>query len=317
MAHLDATTNGSGDIHTAGDFLIPGLPWVIAGQNEQLAWGPTNTFLDFTDLVRRGAAVRGHRGACDGCDVRGRAGPLHSGAIHRKLQRWRSRRPGEFLFVPHHGPVRGIDLVNNVAITLRWTLQDITTDANMFTPLAKAETVEQGRVTNESGTAWGSCSSWLTRKAPSGTSPEQTREARLGDQSRWRCPTWVHLDGRCEAPSAATRGRSRGAPRLPQVVDAPEGFIATANSDITGALFDGNPTNDGYPPLAEPSPAFRHARIAELIREIGSEHTTETMRRIQGDPHSMIGELITPGFIEIAESDMTTLTEEGEKPLPR
>jgi penicillin amidase len=100
------------------------------------------------------------------------------------------------------------------------------------------------------------------------------------------------------------------------VVNPPEGFIATANNDITGALFDGDPTNDGYPPLqTEPSPAFRHARIVELIKEMGSDHTVETMRKIQGDTHSLIGELMTPGFIAIAESDMTTLTDEGKKLL--
>ena len=48
VAHLDAKTNGSGTIHVAG-VTIPGLPWVIAGQNERMAWGPTNTFLDYTD----------------------------------------------------------------------------------------------------------------------------------------------------------------------------------------------------------------------------------------------------------------------------
>jgi penicillin amidase len=85
---------------------------------------------------------------------------------------------------------------------------------------------------------------------------------------------------------------------------------------MTGHLFDGDPTNDGYPPLQTfVAPGFRHSRIVELIDEIESEHTTATMRQIQHDVHSSIGEREVPKFIEIAESEMTTLTEAGQKIL--
>jgi len=46
---LDSKTNGSGTLHTAG-VTLAGIPTPIIGQNEDIAWGATNTGLDFTDV---------------------------------------------------------------------------------------------------------------------------------------------------------------------------------------------------------------------------------------------------------------------------
>ena len=315
VAHLDAKTNGSGTIHVAG-VTIPGLPWVIAGQNERMAWGPTNTFLDYTDWYVE-ELVKDAEGRATGVMFQGEVVPFTKIPFTATYSDGTEEQQ-ELLFVPHHGPVREIDLDNNVAITLRWTPQDITTDLNMFSSLAKAETVEQGRVANESATAWGSCYVMADAEGTIGFFPYNKPAKRTwATNLDGGAAPWLPLDGRCETPERCYEWTEFWGPAdLPQVVNPPEGFIATANNDITGALFDGDPTNDGYPPLqTEPAPSFRHARIVELIEETGSEHTTETMRQIQGDTHSLIGELMTPGFIAIAESDMTTLTAEGEKLL--
>ena len=49
MAHLDAKTNGNGQIHTAGG-TFAGLPWILMGQNEDIAWGLTTTYMDLSDV---------------------------------------------------------------------------------------------------------------------------------------------------------------------------------------------------------------------------------------------------------------------------
>jgi penicillin amidase len=125
------------------------------------------------------------------------------------------------------------------------------------------------------------------------------------------------LDGRCATPERCYEWTEYfDYAELPQALNPSEGFIATANNDMTGHLSDGDPTNDGYPPLQTfVVPGFRHARIAELIKEIGSVHTTDTMHQIQHDAHSFLAELMRPTFIEIAESEMSTLTEAGQKIL--
>ena len=54
---------------------------------------------------------------------------------------------------------------------------------------------------------------------------------------------------------------------LPQAYNPERGWVATANSDMTGALYDGDPTNDGWSPLQTlPDQAYRLQRIQELQR---------------------------------------------------
>jgi penicillin amidase len=315
VTHLDAKTHGSGAIHVAG-VTVPGLPFVITGHNERIAWGPTNTYLDFTDFYIE-ELVKDPDGRAVGVMFQGEMVPFTRVPFTATYSDG-SEEQRELLFVPHHGPVREIDLANNVAMTVRWTGQDAGTDLNQFIPLAKAETVEQGRVANESATAWGACYVMADVEGTIGYFPYNRPAKRdWATNLDGDAPPWVPLDGRCETPERCYEWTEVWGPAdLPQVVNPPEGFIATANNDITGSLFDGDPTNDGYPPLqTEPWTSFRHARIVELIEESGSTHTRETMSRIQGDTHSLIGELMTPGFIDIAESEETTLTAQGQKLL--
>ncbi|MBW2224656.1 MAG: penicillin acylase family protein [Deltaproteobacteria bacterium] len=68
LAHLDAKTHGNGEFHSAG-VTFAGLPWILIGQNESIAWGLTTTNMDFTDVYieevvrpdRRDARRRGSR----------------------------------------------------------------------------------------------------------------------------------------------------------------------------------------------------------------------------------------------------------------
>jgi penicillin amidase len=135
IAHLDAKTNGQGDIHTAGA-TFAGLPYMIIGQNENIAWGATNTGFDFTDIYIE-ELVKDDQGEPIGVMFKGEVVeftrvdftmPFSDGTTETR----------ELLFVPHHGTVRTLDVENNVAITLRWTGTDISTDPNFPTGLAVA-----------------------------------------------------------------------------------------------------------------------------------------------------------------------------------
>jgi acyl-homoserine lactone acylase PvdQ len=90
--------------------------------------------------------------------------------------------------------------------------------------------------------------------------------------------------------------------------------LATANSDHTGASFDGNPTNDGFAPQQTDNIAdgYRTARIVELIEDT-DEHTPETNQALISDVLSMIGRDMVPEILEIANDDMTTLSPEAQK----
>jgi len=313
LAHLDSKTNGTGQIHAAGSTLA-GVPWVVTGQNENIAWGETDTFFDMTDVYIE-ELVKDADGNAMGVMFQGAVVPFTRVPFTVRFDDG-STEERELLFVPHHGPVREIDVDNDVAITLRWTAQDADTDIEFVTALNTAESVTEARTALENVTTVGLNFVVIDTEGNIGWFPYNRLPKRSwATNLSGAAPPWLPLDGRCDAPERCYEWTEYfDYAELPQALNPSEGFIATANNDMTGALFDGDPTNDGYPPFqTDVEPGIRHARIVKLIEEIGSEHSTATMQRIQSDVYSLFGELTRPGFLAIAESDMTTLSERAQK----
>ncbi|MBT8208222.1 MAG: penicillin acylase family protein, partial [Acidimicrobiia bacterium] len=152
LAHLDAKTNGSGEIHTAGT-TFAGLPWVIVGQNESIAWGLTTTVMDFSDVYIE-TLVEDAGGNPTGVMFNGEEVPFIREPFTINFSDGTTQE-NELLFVPHHGAVREIDAANDTAVTLRWTGNDVDTDINFLTEIAQATTIEEARVALENITTIG------------------------------------------------------------------------------------------------------------------------------------------------------------------
>ncbi|MCZ6807877.1 MAG: penicillin acylase family protein, partial [Deltaproteobacteria bacterium] len=152
LANLDAKTNGSGEIHTAG-MTFAGVPWVLIGQNERIAWGFTTTVMDFSDVYLEELVTDGS-GNPTGVMFQGAEVPFTRVPFTIAFNDG-STEERELLFVPHHGAVREIDVENGTAVTLRWTGNDIDTDANVFTDLGRAASVEEARIAFEGSTSFG------------------------------------------------------------------------------------------------------------------------------------------------------------------
>ena len=218
-------------------------------------------------------------------------------------------------FVPHHGPVRSIDLENDVAITLRWTASDITTDANFLTKLAVATTVMEAREAMRDITALGQNYVVIDDQGsfgwfPYSLVPNRTwaRDLDMNDPSE---PfPWLPLVGTGDYEWDEFYAYHD----LPQALNDSRGWIATANNDFTGAAFDGNPTNNGFAPQQTDRVrlGFRAGRIAELI-EASDQHTRQSMEALVHDVLSLIGRELLPNVLEIANHSQTTLTANAQK----
>ncbi|MBW2161932.1 MAG: penicillin acylase family protein, partial [Deltaproteobacteria bacterium] len=315
LAHLDAKTNGAGGMHTAG-VTFPGLPWVIIGQNEDIAWGATNTGMDFTDVYIE-TLVKDDAGEP--------IGVMHKGEVVEFIRKDftlnfndGSSEVRELLFVPHHGAVREIDADNGVAVTLRWTGNDLTTDANYATGMATATTVLEARDALENITTVGQ--NWVVIDNqgsfgwfPYNRLPKRTWAIDLDMDDPNEPFPWLPLDGACETPDTCYEWDEYFEyAELPQAYNRANGYIATANSDLTGANFDGNPTNNGHAPIQSGVAAgYRTARIVELI-DATDEHTRDSMEALISDVHSKIGRDMIPKILEIADDDMTTVTADAQ-----
>lgn len=305
VAHLDAVTNGAGEIHSAG-MTFAGLPWVIVGQNERIAWGVTTTNMDFSDIYVETLAEDGD-GNPSGVLFRGEEVPFTRVPFDIEFSDGSSEER-ELLFVPHHGPVRSLDAELGTAVTLRWTGSDLDSDINVLTNLARAASTEEARVALEGVTSIGQ--NWVIIDAdnnigwyPYNRLPKRTWATALqGD-----APAWLPLDG---ASGDYEWEQYFALEELPQATNPTAGFIATANNDMTGALYDEDPTTlpsgASQPPYqSDVAAGFRHAQIVALIDSIGNAHSVATMDAIIGDVYSLIGERMVPGMLRIANDEET------------
>jgi len=312
LAHIDATTHGNGEIHAAGS-TFAGLPWIIVGQNASIAWGLTTTVMDFSDVYIE-TLVKDGDGNPTGVMFRGEEVPFIRVPFEINFSDGTTDEK-ELLFVPHHGAVRAIDTVNDTAVTLRWTGNDVDTDINFLTELALSTTVDEARVALENITTIGQCVVVIDRENnigwfPYNRLPKRTWATNLAGDA----PSWLPLDGSGDYEW----DEYFAIEELPQAMNPESGYIATANNDMTGSLFDGDPTTlpngDPHPPYqVEAAAGFRHSRISDLIEGIGDQHTRETMNQIVNDVYSLIGETMVPGMLEIANDPSTMPSLEGQK----
>jgi penicillin G amidase len=285
VAHLDARTNGTGQLHVAGASFA-GLPGVILGQNEQIAWGGTTAFFDMADVY------------VEELDPTGTMVNYNGGLVAIQEQTFRidvlDGQPIDHVvrYVPHHGPIIAEDLQAGMALSLRWTAQDATTDAEFLLGLNLAGSVEEVRTAMRNVTTIGQNIVSVDRAGNFGWFPYNQIPAR--PWASLALPSWLPLpgDGSAEWQGAVPYDD------LPQAMNTVSGFIATANNDMTGHLRDGDPTNDGqaaYQPFV--ALGYRHQRISERIEAGGNAHTRDTMSSIQADVRVNIGADTVPAIV--------------------
>jgi penicillin amidase len=300
LAHLDAKTNGRGTMHVAG-VTFAGIPWPLIGQNEDLAWGATTTVMDFSDVYLETLVTDGN-GNPTGVMFKGEEVPFIRKTFTITFSDG-TTEDKELLFVPHHGAVREITPEDGTAVTLRWTGNDIDTDINLFPAIAVATNIDEARQAFANGTTVGQ--NWVVIDSennigwfPYNRLPKRTWATNLSGAA----PPWLPLDG---SSGDYEWDEYFTLEELPQLLNPESGYIATANNDMTGALFDGDPTTlrgTFYPPYQVSAAAgFRHKQIVNLIESFGDQHSRDTMNQIQSDVYSLIGERMVPKILEIAK----------------
>ena len=281
MAHMDARTNGTGTLHAAG-MSFAGMPWIVIGQNEEIAWGATNTFFDQSDVYIETLTEDG-----SGVMIDGEAVPF----VEREYSFEPSggaARTETFRWVPQHGPVLSIDEEAGTAVTLKWTGNRMTTDANLLTELMAANDIGQARDAIRNVTSIGQCWVVIDRQGSIGWFPYNSVPRR--PWATLEQPSWIPLPG----DGSAEWDGYFDLDELPQALNPSAGYLATANNDMTGEHIDGDPTNDGWPMFQTfVATGFRHEQIVNRLTET-NQHTVDTMLDIVGDNTSLLGEVLTP-----------------------
>ncbi len=261
---------------------LAGMPGVLIGQNEHIAWGFTTTYFDMSDVYIETLTPDGGGVMFEGDEV-----PFIEREFTFELS---GDEPvvETFRYVPHHGPVLSIDEEAGIAITLRWTGQDADTDGNYILALAKATSVDEAKEALKNLTTIGQNVVVADRGGNIGWFPYNRLPSRPWASAE--LPPWLPLPG----DGSAEWGPSIPYEDLPQLVNPEQAFIATANNDMTGSVWDGDPTNDGVAALQNfAAPGYRIGQITKRLKA-QDDHSRDTMNSIMADVHSLVGEQLTP-----------------------
>jgi penicillin amidase len=247
---------------------LPGVPGVIIGHNDRIAWGITNTMTDGDDLfVEQINPANPRQYDCKGKWV--------DGDLVREEIRVRGRREPvvEEVLVTGHGPIISPSIPGETrALALRTVVAEPSQQVQSLVLLNRAGSWEGFR---EALRQW---------PAPAQNFVYADVEGNIGYQMAGLVPLRAKGQGLVPSPGWTGEYDWKGFipfDELPSVLNPPTHYVATANNKIV---------DDDYPHFlgAEYMEGYRVQRIIELL-EAREKHSLEDFRSIQGDIYSIPG----------------------------
>lgn len=257
---------------------IPGAPAIIIGFNRELAWTFTNTE---SDVLDRYVEVVDHPESPTRYQLDGEWRELGSRVEQYRDQGGRVIGTDTIRFT-HRGP-----LMRDPAgrwVSIRWTVLE---DNDALAAVSR-------------GARAGNTDAWLKQmlgyRAPPQNMLVADRQGTIAIRSTGRFP--LRPSGRGDLlqsgeTSAADWIGEWGAPDLPQSMNPPQGYLASANQQPVDPR-----RNPRYLGANWYSP-WRAIRINQLLRA-DSTVTPDEMRRFQTDPGSVPANLFVPAFLQAA-----------------
>ena len=248
--------------------IFAGIPGIILGHNENVAWGVTNVGPDVQDLYIEipnpdDRTQFLYDGNWEQAEVRDETISVKDGADV----------PFEVM-VTRHGPIISDILYKDedpgALFSMQWTALEPTKELESIMKMNKA-------------TDWDSFETALEDfHAPAQNFVFAAKDGTIAYKANGRIPIRKQGDAQLPVPGDSSSYGWRGYvpyDELPRVVNPDEGFIATANNEVI---------DDSYPYhitklWAQP---YRYERISEVLRE-GDNFTAEDMMKLQMDQKNL------------------------------
>ncbi|WP_328676881.1 penicillin acylase family protein [Streptomyces sp. NBC_00322] len=282
-------------------YTFSGMPGVIIGHNQDIAWGFTNLGADVTDLylekltgdryqvgseerrlTTRDEVIKVAGGSDRKITVRSTEhGPLVSDRSD-ELEKVGQKAP-----VSNSAPDRGA----GYGVALQWTALQAGRSMDAVLALDRAKDFATFRAAAKNF------------EVPSQNLVYADAKGHIGYQAPGRIPVRAQGDGTTPAPGWNPKYKWKGYipfDELPYELDPERGYIVTANQAVTDAK--------KYPYLITKDYGYgtRSQRINDLIElkiQGGGKISTEDMRTMQMDNSSEIAKLLTPYLLKIDISD--------------
>jgi penicillin amidase len=266
---------------------MPGLPMVVLGQNERIAWGFTNTNPDVQDVYLEQIKPD------DASRYRTPEGWAPFQSFAETIRVKGQADVSLTVRATRHGPVisdAGTAMVAGLsgaasgptyALALRWTALD-----------ADAASIDAGLAISGAGSVGEFVNAAEKYKAPMQNMVVADVDGNIGFIAAGRIPLRRadnDLRGQAPAPGWEARYDWDGflvADKTPREINPPRGWIATANHRITSADYPHYITSEWAVP-------YRQQRIEALLKA-RPQHDKESLRRIQTDVVSLAAQRLLP-----------------------
>jgi penicillin amidase len=294
---------------------FPGLPGIILGMNEHVAWGSTVNNIDITDVYQETVVT---------CDDGKSPCVTFNGAKVALVPRTETINVGRFgqiintlnvtLYdVPHHGPIiprvdamtHQVQALTTTELSIRYTAHEPAPKlAAVLYGLDTAATMKEAVAAIDGGFLYGN-QNWVIGddQGHFGWTQFTRTPRRSGSAAPWRI---LPGDG------SAEWGADMDPIYIPHAFDPAQGYLATANNDPIGVTDDGDPffdepMVDGAPLYlgADYDPGTRVGRITKRIKAItdgGGKLSLDDMQSIQADAVSEWAQALAPTFIVAAQA---------------
>lgn len=296
----------AGDLHAAG-LAFPGIPVVILGHNQHLAWGATTAVHDVTDvyaetLTEDASAVvfQGQAVALETIeeviDVKGGQSVTYPVKV-----------------VPHHGPivptivdgaVQPLDAADG-ALSVRWKGMEPSTEVRAALGIMRARSVDEAR--DALGHWQVGAQNWMLADTSGDILWTSHAVVPVRDERalQWNPATYEGLLPCLVLPGDGTAEWTGAwdSEWVPWAKNPLAGYLATANNDLIGGTLDNDPSDDRLPDGSsaylgcEFSMGFRQGRIQQLIQNQSRAFSLSDLSAIQNDARSSVGAALVPQLL--------------------
>ncbi len=246
---------------------LPGMPGILSGHNDRIAWGETNLGFDVQDLYIEKIDLRTGRYLFNG--------KIEQARQEREVIEVKGRPAEEInVWVTRHGPV--FQIANGQVMTLRWAAAEPGAVADVFLDIDRARNWEEfKRAIARFG---GPGQNFLYADV----------DGNIGYHASGKLPIRRNYAG--DVPVDGSSGQYEWGgfipfDELPQSFNPPGGFIVSANQ---------NPFPPDYPyhVIGNFDSPYRARQILNMLRAGGDKQNPEDSLRIQKDVYSAFDQFI-------------------------
>lgn len=265
-----------------GGVIFAGVPGIILGHNEDVAWGVTNVGPDVQDLYIEipnpdDPTEFLYDGEWEKGEVRDETIAVKDG----------EDIPFEVI-VTRHGPIVSDILYKkedpDALFSMQWTALEPTKELEAILKINKS-------------TDWDSFEKGLEDfHAPAQSFVFASQDGTIAYKANGRIPIRKTGEGQLPVPGDSSEYGWEGYvpyDELPRIINPEEGFIATANNKVIGDEYPYHITNFWAQP-------YRYERIAEVL-DMGDSFTAEDMVALQMDQHNLYAREFLPNLIDSIE----------------